>query len=951
MLLNEIFCRQVIVLNEGGNVKIGDVEANRIDSSKRSSIVPIINSALFAISNSFEQYSGTALWSKSLLDSKKFLSGSAFHFFNTPSDKSNGIETADFASVKPTVGDIDTQVDKELKTEIHQWLTSLTPGSKVGPAIYVGFKSSGEQFITLWTFPDIVMLDDTGRSVSTNIQIDLELKQFVNGQPTDWSRFSASSEWEDLSRGVKGVFHKYLVQSLAVLTREDFILRKMKGRGAARAEVDEPVTDNMVSFAVSSKEGGGLRQKYEPVVDNSGQQVSVDGVNVYRERPTTGYEQDIGKIFTTLFNRRLKPEQYQQMEKLFWSFTGLLKVINKLLSEQEQAQIIEAFARKMFEPKAQGLYKNDPERDVAEKSIAMDIMLDELSANAPINIEAMKQEYFKNYPVTESVNEDVPVVASKRQGIVHLEKMKDSDFLDLLAELKQSADGRFTLENIDVNIKIDGLGGRFGKDANGRPFFESSRSGPIFNPGTFTAYQKQNNVNDPILLRRAANYDSLFSHVMKMIAAIDRKLGPDFLNDTKIHAEFLYAPMAEMVNGKMKFVNIEYDQFPAGTELVVVPLFAESSSTGQELTNSNQLVKRLKQLKQQGKTQFVDNRATKTGAVDVSAVLAPLDNVDALREKILSNKRAARAEVKEILIPIKQALATAILDHPELTGKEVLGQDYEGVILNTSQGPVKITSASFKHKMASKISESAISNRVRPAVVTVGSFVGHLGHQQLVDQTIAHAEQIGGDPYIYISAKVGPDDPIPAEMKLATWQKLYPEYRDNFKIIASPDGSSPSPIKKIEKELVLPSDSPYNKIVLIVGADRYDSFKKWMETLEKRMKDPVALAKFGGTQNQVEFETIRSARDSNEGGTGISFTQLRNVLKDRSLSEKQQLNTWLAGFNHRVLGTKWIHQLMLTAKENMGLTEEGVGIVTKQNTTADVGPGTLRKNLKAFKLV
>ena len=31
--------------------------------------------------------------------------------------------------------------------------------------------------------------------------------------------------------------------------------------------------------------------------------------------------------------------------------------------------------------------------------------------------------------------------------------------------------------------------------------------------------------------------------------------------------------------------------------------------------------------------------------------------------------------------------------------------------------------------------------------------------------------------------------------------------------------------------------------------------------------------------------------------------------------------------------------------------ENGVGIVTNQNTTPDVGPGTLHKNLKAFKLV
>jgi hypothetical protein len=41
-----------------------------------------------------------------------------------------------------------------------------------------------------------------------------------------------------------------------------------------------------------------------------------------------------------------------------------------------------------------------------------------------------------------------------------------------------------------------------------------------------------------------------------------------------------------------------------------------------------------------------------------------------------------------------------------------------------------------------------------------------------------------------------------------------------------------------------------------------------------------------------------------------------------------------------------------TKKKDMATAEEaaGVGIVTKQNSTADVGPGTLRKNLKAFNL-
>lgn len=961
MLLNELFKNNKQTLVEGGNVKIGDIEANRIDSTKRPQVVPIIDQALRAINNSFKNFTnGTPLWSDELLASKKFLSGSAFHFFNVPKSEltESTIPTADFAAVKKTVGDIDTQVDRNLKDQITAWLNSLSAGDRFGPAIYVGAKSSGEQFITLWTFPDIVMTDDAGRQVPTNIQIDLELKQFENDEPTPWSRFSASSEWEDLSRGVKGVFHKYLVQSLAVLTREDFMLRKLKGRAPNKVEVDVPTTDNMVSFAVSSKEGGGLRRKYEPVLDADGNQVKVDGLKVYNALPTTGYEQDIGKIFTTLFNKRLKPEQYETMEKLFWSFTGLLKVIDRVLDEQDQQKIIEAFALKLFDKAAQGLYKNDPVRDVGEKSVALDIMIEELSASAPIDIEALKQAYFDNYPIKESVNENDSVVASKRQGIVHLEKMKDSDFLDFLEDLKRSSDDQFTLENIDINVKIDGLGGRFGKDRGGRPFFESSRSGPVFEPGTFSAFQEKNNVTDPVLLQRAAHYDKLFDEVMTLISRIDSELGADFLVDTKIHAEFLYAPMAEKVNDKLKFVSVEYDQFPAGTDLVVVPLFAEQASTGSDLNRSDAVIKQLKQLKQQGNARFVDNRAFKTGAVNVSAALAPLDNINELRAKISTRKRADLAEVKHILEPIKHALAKEIIEHPELTGKEVLGKDYEGIILNTKRGPIKITSPAFKAKMAEKLANqraanNATSKRVRPAVVTAGSFVGHRGHQQLVDQTIAHAKQIGGDPYIYISAKVGPDDPIPPEVKLATWKKLYPEYKDSFKIISSPDGTNPSPVKKIEKELVLPADSPYNKIVLIVGADRYDGFKKWMDTLEKRMKDPVALAKYGGTQNEVEFETIRSARDESEGGTGISFTQLRNALKNNSLSDKEKLAKWMQGFDGAKLGQSWISKLMQIAKENMGLSEEaaGVGKVTAQNTTADVGPGTLRKNLKAFKLV
>jgi sulfur relay (sulfurtransferase) DsrC/TusE family protein len=156
-------------------------------------------------------------------------------------------------------------------------------------------------------------------------------------------------------------------------------------------------------------------------------------------------------------------------------------------------------------------------------------------------------------------------------------------------------------------------------------------------------------------------------------------------------------------------------------------------------------------------------------------------------------------------------------------------------------------------------------------------------------------------------------------VKLATWKKLYPQYAGIFQLITSPDGVTvPNPIKKIEKELVLPTNSPYKKIVLMVGTDRYEGFKKWMDTFEKRMKDPVALAKYGGTQDQVSFDTIAIPRGAALGGVDTSFTQLRNVLKDTNLKLAQKLEVWKQGFGNK-LDDDWVKKLMMLTAKGMGI--------------------------------
>lgn len=902
---------------EGGNLTLpGGDAAEQIDLkvTNRSIIVPILKQLLDGINQGFQAQYNKPLWSPELLKSGEFLSGSSLHFFNV-----KGISDEDFVAKKPKVGDIDTQVNKENEQELDQFLRA-NQGKVLGSGTLLGFQRGNEQFSSLWQLTDVPI----------KVQIDLEFVKFDQDKPTAWAQFSHSSSWEDIQAGVKGVFHKFLIQSLATLGRKEFLLRKMVGRGKARTEQDVPTEDNMLSFAVSSKEGGGLRAKYAPVLDDQGLPLIKDNMQVMVALPAENYEQDIDKIFLALFGDRIGPKQAKALSQKFWSFVGLLDVMNQLLSPEDKQRVVDSFIGKLFEKGAQGLYKNDPQRDAAEKNAALDKMFSILGVSAPADLDQKRSEYTSGYKMTgESITEaeDQNVVVSKRKGIVHLEKMKDVDFLNLLDELRDEATGEFKLDNVPMNVKVDGMGGRFGKDATGRPFFESSSSGPIFEPGSFSAFQAKRGVTDPVMLSRGQNYDKLFDRVMNLIANIDNAYGEDFLVDKKVHAELLYAPMAEEVDGKLKYVNIAYNKLPKGVALALVPLFVEESSTGKDAADSNQIVRKLRSLGRLDDSMFIDNSLAKGGSINVTGVVKPLESIEGLRSMVTSTKRADKALAKDLIAPIKQALADAIINNPDILGKDILGQDYEGIVLNTQAGPVKITSPQFKDimskKMAAQKQPTTGSKRHKSAVVTAGSFVGHKGHQQLVDLTLQKAAEVGGDPYVYISSKVGPDDPIPPEMKLETWKKLYPEHADMFQLIVSPDGvTSPSPVKKIEKELVLPANSPYNKVILLVGADRYEGFKKWMDTLSKRMKDPAALAKFGGTQNEVDFETVRTSRAAEEGGTGLSFTQLRNVLKDPNMSEQEQLATWMQGFDGAKLGEAWVKQLMDTARKNMGIMKK-----------------------------
>jgi hypothetical protein len=808
-------------------------------------------------------------------------------------------------------------------------------GKAIGPATLIGYERGNEQYSSLWAFNDPPI----------KIQIDLEFVGFEKDEPSQWAQFSHSSSWDDIQAGVKGVFHKFLIQSFTTLTKKDFLLRKLVGRGKARVEQDVPTNDNMLSFAVSSKEGGGLRAKYEPVLDDNNQPLIIDGLPVMRALPPEEYDQNIGNMFATIFGDRTNPKQLKQLESKLWSFTGLLDVMNTIFSPEEKQQVINTFLDKCYAKGAQGLYKNDPERDASEKDAAIKKMSEVLKVPMPTSLKQMRQDYMATYRrvTTESLREadEQPAVKAQfRKGMPHLHDLKAPDFLDLLDEI-HDGNGRFKLENIPLNVKVDGFGGRFGKNKDGKPFMGTSRTEPRYE-ASFVKYHQQKGTTDPEILGRAQMFDDLFSEMMNAIKLVDSKLGPDFLINKQVTCEVLFLPFAqETEDGRLKFVGIHYDKLPKGVQLALVPFHAVEADSGEPVEDPK-FIDSLLSVGNQGSVMFINNRLTQDEGLDVTEIINVLDNIDELKQ-IVSDTAGKRdrasiqlkKEVEEKLLPIKEKLEQAIIKDPNIIGKDMLGKDYEGIVINSRLGPIKVTSQEQRDVISAKLdakknarTERDRDNQNKTAVVAIGSFVGHKGHQQLFDYTIKRAAELGGDPYLFMGNAVGKDDPIPVADKVKTWQFLYPQYSKNVSAVTMEGGSL---MQKIKHELInpLPGKPPrYDNIVIMVGEDQ--------------AKMPIATALMKAVNKFPGYEHVKAQLEATPRGTGMSFTKLRNVLKDGNPNE--QYTMWNDAFNGGEYGAKqlppeWIKHLMDVTKKGMNIKTPSVTApIKKQEQPAMAKP-------------
>ena len=920
------------VLKEGGNVSnqspgwqgvAGDHQAQELDLNvhDRAYVQDVVADTLTAINNVFAQQFKEPLWHENSVKTQKFLSGSTFQFM----DKK--IPDAEFVRVKPKVGDIDTQAPDKHADTIKQFLQNNL-GKLFGNAKLLGYTPGNSQWVSLWE----IKLKD----LPVKIQIDFEYGAHDNetGLPTDWQSYSHSSSWDDLSQKIKGVFHKYLDRALPYAQASTkYVARVLK---KSTKISDAPVTDSDYSFAVSGPGGGGVSRKYIPYNDPAtGQPMEKDGVPVMQllDPANRQYIQNLSQQFEIFFGQ--KPTGKDQQLKN--SFVGTVSLANKYLDDQARTELFNRFVGICFEPGSQMITKDDPTRDRDIKFAAIDWMIEHLklpnakaARKQAIDTAMAYEQAFTNKkaakqpaPVNEA--EEKPAVqAQLRKGMPHLRDLKPADFLDLVDEM-QSEGGRFKLQNIPLNVKIDGFGGRFGKNAEGKPFMGTSRTEPRYEAG-FVKYHQQKGTTDPEILGRAANFDKLFNEMMNAIKAVDARLGEDFLVDKQVTCEVLFLPFATKTDeGRLKFVGIEYDQLPEGVDLVLVPFRVVEASTGEDLPNANEIVSALTELGHNGSVAFMSNKLAQKEALDVTEIINVLDNIDELKSIVSSTAgkrdRASvqlRREVEEKLKPVQIELERAIDEDPNIVGKDLLGQDYEGIVINSRLGPVKVTSQKQKDiitaKNAAKINartERPRENTNKTAVVAIGSFVGHVGHEQLFDYTVKKAAEVGGDPYLFIGNAQGKDDPIPPSVKVQTWHKMYPEYAKNISTVTQEGGSL---MQKIKHELInpLPGKPPrYDNIIIMVGEDQ--------------AKMPIASALMKAVNKFPGYEHVKASLEATPRGTGMSFTKLRNILKDPNATPEQQLQVWSQGFDVKKLGVDWIKHLMDITRKGMGVQNKTVG--------------------------
>jgi len=329
---NESFSSFYTTIFEGGNLRIGNNKANKIDlaSNEHDDVEALKNRIKDCLTSFVSSFPNSDFWKEyvNLIQKNEIFSGSSKHFFEKT--------VAEFSKVKKLVGDIDVQFPIDYEEDLDKFIKSNV-GRQFGDMILLG--QGGKSPIQINTL-------FTDNLTGLNIQIDFEPTDFHDKIPSEFSKFSRSSDWSDLKENIKGVFHKYLLRALVGSTKINNIFVVTSYNKLAekwRVSKKDYEGTNLQGFSVDK----GVRVKYERAKNKEGKEFFVDRdgnefltqeagtkpAYVETDTKTYDYIKNVGEIATICFGRQLDKNELS----LFASFVGCLKLIEKYVENKEDA--------------------------------------------------------------------------------------------------------------------------------------------------------------------------------------------------------------------------------------------------------------------------------------------------------------------------------------------------------------------------------------------------------------------------------------------------------------------------------------------------------------------------------------------------------------------------------------------------------------------------------------
>ena len=184
-----------------------------------------------------------------------------------------------------------------------------------------------------------------------NIQVDFELVEYSNGRPTEWSKFSKSSSFDDAKQNIKGVFHKLLLAKIihTLYQAKDVIIATPAStwdKIRIKKTYDEP---HFKKLSYTKGLGTGI----QPLLDPDGNQVYYEGKRVFKEENGNDFINDVNGIFLALFKGKGSKSN-------IWSYIGVCTLLRELDKNFVKA-VLDKFLETLFGEKAARIEKTKDE--------------------------------------------------------------------------------------------------------------------------------------------------------------------------------------------------------------------------------------------------------------------------------------------------------------------------------------------------------------------------------------------------------------------------------------------------------------------------------------------------------------------------------------------------------------------------------------------------------------